>query len=348
MEFMELTLIIGYLLALLAGITLGLIGGGGSILTVPLLVYLFHVEPVLATAYSLFVVGVSATFGAFSYMRKGLLSYKTAIVFAVPSFVAVFVSRKYLIPAIPDRLFSIGGIHITAELLFTIVLVIAFILLAIVIFELGIRSKQMDVKTNIARYKKVFLLVLPAAAMVFVMRFYVVPALPENIIDINGFTLTKQVLIMVFFALVMLACGYTMIRPQKQQKEETKESKLEFNYPLIVAEGGVVGTITGLVGAGGGFLIIPALVLLARLPIKLAVGTSLLIISVKSLIGFLGDVGNRTIDWSFLLLFTGFTIVGVIIGGYLSNHIPAEKLKTGFGWFVVVMAIVILTKELFV
>ena len=152
---------------------------------------------------------------------------------------------------------------------------------------------------------------------------------------------------MLLFAIIMVASAISMIRSRGEtQSEEPK--KLQFNYPLIVLEGAVVGTITGIVGAGGGFLIIPALVLLAHLPMKLAVGTSLLIIAAKSLLGFLGDVSNHGIDWGFLLLFTALAIVGIFLGGYASNYIPSNKLKAGFGYFVLLMGIYILVQELIV
>ncbi|MEX2591709.1 MAG: sulfite exporter TauE/SafE family protein [Anditalea sp.] len=267
---METVTILGYLSAIIIGISLGLIGGGGSILTVPALVYLLHVNPVLATAYSLFVVGVTSLAGSFSFMKKGLVNYKTALVFATPSFIAVYLTRKFLVPAIPETLFAIGE-----------------------------------------------------------------------------FTLTKNVGIMVFFALVMLAASYSMIRNNRKAASEQK-GELSFNYPVIALEGAVVGTLTGIVGAGGGFLIIPALVLFARLPMKMAVGTSLLIIAAKSLIGFLGDLGNQPIDWRFMLLFTAMSLGGIFIGSWLSPKIDGAHLERGFGWFVLLMAIYILAQELFV
>ncbi|WP_299255498.1 sulfite exporter TauE/SafE family protein [uncultured Aquimarina sp.] len=259
--------ILGYFGALAIGVVLGLIGGGGSIMTVPVFVYLMHINPVTATAYSLFVVGSSALVGAIKNLRKGLVSFRTAIIFSIPAFIAVYLTRKFLIPAIPDKLFSI--------------------------------------------------------------------------VD---FIITKDIGIMVFFAMIMLIASIAMIKKGKETPE--KKTKVSYNYPLIVIEGIVVGTLTGIVGAGGGFLIIPALVLFARLPMKNAVATSLLIIAIKSLIGFLGDVENLDIDWSFLLVFTGISIVGIFIGMYLSNFIEGEKLKRGFGWFVLVMGIYILIKEL--
>lgn len=265
---MDSIVIIGFAAAILIGISLGLIGGGGSILTVPVLVYILGVNPVLATAYSLFVVGSTSLVGAATYMRKGLVNYKTALVFAVPSFIAVFLTRKFLVPALPDPLFTVG----------------------------------------------------------------------EAII-------TKNIGIMVFFALIMLAASYSMITAKKCV-DCNEDEPVAFNFPMIALEGSVVGVITGIVGAGGGFLIIPALVLLAKLPMKMAVGTSLLIIAAKSLIGFLGDLSTQTIDWQLLLIFTGLSIVGIFIGSALSKKINEKVLKTGFGWFVLIMGIYIITKEL--
>lgn len=265
---MSTTEILGFFSSILIGVSLGLIGGGGSILTLPVLVYMLGINPVLSTAYSLFVVGTTSLVGAGNFMRKHLVNYQAALVFALPSFVAVFLTRKYLIPALPESLFTIGD-----------------------------------------------------------------------------FEVTKSVGIMVFFAIIMLAASYSMIKSNGSGTEES-EAELKFNYPMIALEGAVVGVLTGIVGAGGGFLIIPALVLLARLPMKMAVGTSLLIIAAKSLIGFLGDVANLDVNWTFLIQFTAFSVVGIFIGTYLSKFIDGNKLKKAFGWFVLVMGIYIITKEL--
>jgi hypothetical protein len=144
----------------------------------------------------------------------------------------------------------------------------------------------------------------------------------------------------------MLLASVSMIRKPKNVNGETKEKK--FNFPLIFIEGLVVGGITGLVGAGGGFLIIPALVLLAGLPMKQAVGTSLMIIALKSLLGFTGDLGSGLpIDYTFMLIFSAFAMVGILIGSYLTRYVSNEKLKPAFGWFVLVMGVYILGKELF-
>lgn len=265
---MELTSILGFIGALLIGIVLGLIGGGGSILTVPVLVYLLSINPVTATAYSLFVVGVSALVGAVRNMQKGLVDFKTAIVFAVPAFIAVYSTRKFIVPAIPDELFQVGD-----------------------------------------------------------------------------FMVTKNIGIMVFFAIIMVVAAISMMKSKRGDVAE--DSEVSYNYPLIIIEGVVVGLLTGIVGAGGGFLIIPALVLLAKLPMKKAVATSLLIIAIKSLIGFIGDVENLEIDWSFLLSFTAVSVVGIFLGIFLNKFIDGKKLKKGFGWFVLLMGIYIIGKELF-
>jgi uncharacterized membrane protein YfcA len=265
---MELFEILGFAGALVIGIVLGLIGGGGSILTVPVLVYLLHINPVTATAYSLFVVGVSSLVGALKNMQKGLVDFKTAIVFSIPAFIAVYATRKYLLPAIPEELFQVGD-----------------------------------------------------------------------------FMVTKDIGIMVFFAIIMLLASVSMIRGRCKNCDDDT-AKVEYNIPLIVVEGLVVGVLTGIVGAGGGFLIIPALVMLAKLPMKKAVATSLLIIAIKSLIGFLGDVQNLAIDWDILLSFTALSVVGIFAGIWLSKFIKGSNLKKSFGWFVVVMGLYILYKEL--
>ncbi|WP_370001130.1 sulfite exporter TauE/SafE family protein [Winogradskyella sp.] len=267
---MEFTEILGYVGALIVGLVLGLIGGGGSILTVPILVYLIGLNPIVATAYSLFVVGVTSIIGAFQNFKKGLVDVKTAVIFALPAFIAVYLTRRYLVQMIPEEVFSVGD-----------------------------------------------------------------------------FVVTNSVFIMVLFALIMLLASFSMIRDKRKEITHTDKETQSYNYPLIAIEGLVVGILTGLVGAGGGFLIIPALVLLAKLPMKKAVGTSLLIIAVKSLIGFLGDIPNMDIDWYFLLIFTTLSIIGIVLGVYLSKFISGKKLKKGFGYFTLIMAVYIIYKEIF-
>lgn len=260
--------ILGYAASILMGLSLGLIGGGGSILTVPILVYLFGIGPVESTAYSLFVVGLTSLAGTFTHFKNGNVHLKTALIFGVPSILSVYAVRKFIIPIIPDPFFSIGSI-----------------------------------------------------------------------------TVTKPLFVMVLFAVLMLLASISMIR--KPKKHTSEGGEIRYNYPLIFIEGLVVGGVTGLVGAGGGFLIIPALVLLAGLPMKQAVGTSLLIIGLKSLIGFTGDLGSGLqVEYTFMLIFSAFAMVGIVAGSFLSTFISNEKLKPIFGWFVLVMGIYILAKEL--
>lgn len=259
----------GYLFATLIGLSLGMIGGGGSVLTVPVLVYVMGISPLLSTSYSLFIVGVTALVGAMQYAKNKLVDYKTGLLFGLPSIIAVYTTRKFLVPLIPEHVLTIGSLDIT-----------------------------------------------------------------------------KQIFVMALFALLMITASISMILPAKEKPSHKNYSGSLF-YIAVILEGVLVGGLTGLVGAGGGFLIIPALVLLAGLPMKLAVGTSLMIIALKSLIGFTGDMGHYNLDWSTLLLFTVFAIVGMFAGTALSKKISGAKLKPAFGWFVLVMGIFILVNEIF-
>lgn len=333
-----MTDLIGYIGSVLVGFTLGLIGGGGSILSVPIFVYLFGIEPVIATGYSLFVVGISSSVGAFNYMRKGLLDYKAAMVFAAPSFIAVYLTRHFLLPAIPNQFFTIGKIDITTDILFILILVAVMLGLSLLTLNLNYKSNRM--------HYRVFLLVTPAAIMVFIVRQFIIPVLPHELLMIGGFTLTKNTGIMMLFALVMFLASLSMIRNRKGITEENDSGKFEGKAGIVFL-GLVVGALTGLVGAGGGFLIIPALVLIAGLPLKTAIGTSLLIIAVNSLTGFLGDIHNQVIQWPFLLSFTGLSIIGIFLGTYISKYLDNQKLKKGFGWFILLMSIYIPIREIF-
>lgn len=258
---------IGFLASVFIGISLGIIGGGGSILTVPVLVYLLGVDPVTATAYSLFIVGVTSFIGAFPKYRQGEIDLRTAVIFGIPSILAVFLTRKFLLPSIPYNVFTMGS-----------------------------------------------------------------------------FQLTKPTLLMLLFALLMLVAALSMLK--KPMTGSSENARPVFNYPLILLEGTIVGMLTGLVGAGGGFLIIPALVLLSKLPMKQAIGTSLLIIAAKSIIGFTGDLGHTPIQWPLLLLVTALSIAGIFLGNRLAKRISGGSLRTAFGWLVLVMGVYILVKEL--
>jgi uncharacterized membrane protein YfcA len=262
---MESIQILGYVGALIVGLVLGLIGGGGSILTVPLLVYLLGYNPVIATAYSLFVVGTSSLVGTYQKYKKGLVDFKTGLAFSFPSFIAVYLSRRYLVPNIPDIVFNIGD-----------------------------------------------------------------------------YALTKGMAIMIFFALIMVLASFSMIK--KRSLNEINSTTQPYYKTFI--QGLIIGTVTGLIGAGGGFLYVPALVLWANIPMKKAVGTSLIIVTINSLIGFMGDIQTLDIEWLFLLTFTGISIIGIVLGVFLSKFITGEKLKKSFGYFTLIMAVYIIYKEI--
>jgi uncharacterized membrane protein YfcA len=262
--------IFGYISALVIGISLGLIGGGGSILAVPVLAYLFLLDAKYATAYSLFIVGFSALAGGLKQHFKGYVDWRTAIVFGIPAIIGVTLVRKFLVPIIPDVMFNIGD-----------------------------------------------------------------------------FDFTRRMAMFGLFAVLMIPAAISMLKGRKEVKKHTGETK--YNYPLILVEGLVVGGITGMIGAGGGFLIIPALVILANVEMKIAVGTSLVIIAFKSLLGFfLGDAMTLEIDWLLLSVFTSISLVGIFVGSYLSSFIDGDKLKKGFGYFILIMAVFIFYMEFFV
>ncbi len=259
--------LVGYIGAVIMGLSLGLIGGGGSILTVPILVYLFSMDAVIATAYSLFIVGFTSLIGSFSHMKMGNIHWRTVLVFGVPSIISVYLTRLIIVPAIPEHLFTAGSLEIS-----------------------------------------------------------------------------KSVGFLLLFAIIMLLASWSMIRKGKIKTHENQ--LLHYNYPLILIEGIVVGAVTGLVGAGGGFLIIPALVLFANLPMKQAVGTSLVIIAAKSLIGFTGDLrAGESINWNFLMVFSAVAVAGILAGSSFSKKVSNEKLKPAFGWFVLAMGFYIIIKE---
>ncbi|MCP1301515.1 sulfite exporter TauE/SafE family protein [Chryseobacterium sp. S0630] len=261
--------IIGYAAAVLIGVSLGLIGGGGSILTVPVLVYLFGIDAFLATEYSLFVVGISSLVGSVSYFKKGLVNFKMAFVFGLPSVISIFLTRIYLLPLIP-----------------------------------------------------------------------------ENVFQIQNFTVTKNIFLLLIFAGLMILASYKMIK--NNSSEELSENTANKNHTLLAAgQGSIVGVLTGLVGAGGGFMIIPALVNLLKIPMKIAIGTSLAIISINSLIGFASTVNHVAIDWKLLVSITAIAVAGIIIGSQLSKKIDGKKLKPAFGWFILVMGIYIIMREIF-
>ena len=263
MYFMEF---IGYFLSILIGITLGLIGAGGSILSIPLLVYFFKINPEKATTYSLFIVGAVAFFGAARHFKMGNLKIKPALIFAIPSVFSLLIIRNFVLPIMPNQLFYI-----------------------------------------------------------------------------NNLAVSKNFFILIIFAILMILAAISMIKKTDYRTDNLQE----INNSKLVIIGLLIGNIVGFLGAGGGFLIIPALIHFAKLPLKQAVGTSLLIIFINSTIGFSSDVLNHVeIDYKLLLIITLFAILGLFFGTELSKKINADKLKPAFGWLVLVIGIYIISKEI--
>ena len=264
--------ILGYIASILIGISLGMVGSGGSILTVPVLVYLMHINPLLATTSSLFIVGTTSLAGAIRSYFKKQVDFKAVTEFGIPSIFSIFITRNYLLPSVPDTIFSFGKIVVS-----------------------------------------------------------------------------KEMFLMVVFAILMLMAAITMIKPSKPLPYLRTDSELNAHDRVgsLMLLGLVIGLITGFLGAGGGFLIIPSLVLLLKLPMKMAVGTSLFIIAINSLFGFLFSLKQYEYNWTILLVFTSFAIAGIFIGGKIAEKISSKTLKTGFGWFVLAMGIFIIVKELY-
>jgi len=258
--------ILGYVLSVGIGIILGLLGGGGSILSIPILVYFFQLDAVVASAYSLFIVGLTSLVGAIPKYKDQLVNMRAGLLFGLPSVICTFATRKWLIPAIPDIL-----------------------------------------------------------------------------VQTESFVLTKRLLVLGSFALLMIIASLSMITGRREHIYAEHTSK----KLLTIVEGCLIGFLTGLVGAGGGFLIIPALVFITGLPFKTAVGTSLFVIAINSLIGFMGDVFNYPMDWSFLLSVSALAIVGIFIGSRLSHALTGRNLRRTFGWFVFVAGTLILLREVF-
>ncbi|WP_297334240.1 sulfite exporter TauE/SafE family protein [Flavobacterium sp.] len=263
MDFLHVS---GYILALLVGISLGLVGSGGSILTVPILVYILGFDAVTATGYSLFVVGGTALVGGIRNAFHKNVDFTIVMLFGLPSLITAYLIRAFAIPALPDVIATIAG-----------------------------------------------------------------------------FTITKALLLMLVFAVIMLAAALKMIRSVPAYTDNAI-----FSRSKLIISGISTGLLAGAVGAGGGFLIIPALVFLAGMPMKKAVGTSLFIIAIQSLAGFAGEAIGKSIDWQFLIPFTAVAIAGIFIGITASKKIEGAKLKTGFGYFVLLMGVYIIIKELFI
>jgi uncharacterized protein len=264
----------GYIFFVVIGFTLGLIGGGGSLLAVPVLVYLFKMPAAEATAYSLFIVGLTSLIGSFNSLRRGDFKLEALYLFAIPSIISIYCTRRFIMPS-----------------------------------------------------------------------------LPEIVLQTGNFTLTKNSLILVVFSILVLFAAISMLgkKPNANRKDLmwAEFFKTPLQIPFIILLGFIVGFISGFVGAGGGFMIIPVLVIFLRLPMKKAVTTSLLIIAINSLIGFTGNLGMIEIDYKFLVIVSAIAVGGIFLGNYVSSYIPGRKLKPAFGWFTLTVGLVILINEIF-
>ena len=255
----------GYIATIFIGVSLGFIGAGSSILCVPVMVYLFSIKPLEATSYSLFIVGMSSAVGAFTNYRKKLIQFDVALTMG---------------------LFSIAGI--------------------------------------------------------FVTRSFIMPAIPSNLGTVGHFAIKKSFASMVLFAILMLFASFSMTRSSADKRKESSQQK---NVVKLSLCGIAIGFIAGLSGIGGGFLLIPSLVLFAGLPMKEAVATSLLIITMNCVIGFATDANHFLFNWSFLLKLTAFAILGIAGGLFIGRKVKSPDLKKIFGWLVMIIGSGILIKE---
>lgn len=258
--------LIGYLACASIGISLGLIGAGGSILMVPVLVFLFHMPPVLATSYSLFVVGVTSFFAATGKFRKGDVLIGSALTFGLTSMLVVIGIRHFIVPVIPESFGSIGNAPVSYDLL--CIFFFACLMIVAAIFMIS-KSREVHVES--------------------------------------------------------IPCSGGLLK--------------SIPYALLV------GTVTGFLGAGGGFMLIPVMTLLLGLDIKKAVGTSLAVVALNSLSGFANDLDHVDLDWKFLLIISAIALLGSVAGAKLADRVNSKRLKACFGWFVLILAMLIITRE---
>lgn len=254
----------GYFALIAVGVILGLTGGGGSILAVPILVYLFSLDVILASAYSFFIVGITSIIGVFLKQKDQSIDLKTSLFFGLPSLLTIFLTRKWIVPNIP-----------------------------------------------------------------------------EIIIESDSLQIAKREFFLSLIGIVIILSGLMLlIKFSKQQLKPVTEK-----VPFIIISGCIVGVLSGLTGIGGGFLILPALLLLRNISFHGAVGTTLLIVSSNCIIGFIGDALSYQIDWVYLLSITGFAVAGIIIGNMSHKIIPAASLQKIFSWVTLLIGCFILAEE---
>lgn len=256
--------VLGALGALVMGASLGLFGAGGSILTVPILVYLFLYPPVLAAHYSLFVVGCVSAFGVFWQWREDNIHWAKIIGFAIPALFGMFVIKRLIIPALPQT------------------------------------------------------------------------------IPLFAFSITLNQFILAVFAILMIAASLSMIFLPALNQSDSPETSPP-NLPLLALVGASIGLITGFVGAGGGFLIVPSLIFLARLSVKEATRASLFLISINSIFGFAAGTTNwPSVPFRSLLLLVAIALIGIVSGLWIQKRTAASKLKPAFGLFILATGFYIL------
>ena len=271
---MEIELIVSYAIGLLIGLVMGLIGGGGSVV-LPTFIYLLKINEILATAYTLLLVGVTAIFGAVPRVRAKQVDFASVVTLGIPIFIGTMIVR-YGIQHVPENLFSIGSVRVTRQM--AILLIFASILLLSFASMAGFIGKNLKPRTNFRKDSPV--------------AYYV----------------------------TLMSCGL------------------------------LIGLISATVGAGGGVMIVPLLVLVMGVEMKTVIGTSLTIMAIKSPVSFfLSDAITLRdqIDWWFLLTFGSIMIVGAIIGSRLAKRVDSDSLKKGFAWFILLMACYIFIKEIF-
>ncbi|WP_413533324.1 sulfite exporter TauE/SafE family protein [Empedobacter brevis] len=263
MDFIEF---FGFVGAFFIGLIMGVLGGGGSILAVPILAYIFHFDEKIATAYSLCIVGSTGLIGGIKQATQNMVDWKIVSQFGFPAVIGITLVRAFLIPALPSDLFAIGD-----------------------------------------------------------------------------FIVTRRMAMFGLFAILMVFAAISMLKGKKEVEIVQKNEKLN---PVLFIQGFLIGGLTGMVGAGGGFLIVPALMMVAKLEMKKASATSLVIIAINSLVGFfIGDALHIKIDWSFLSVFIGISMVGILVGTYINKFLPVQFLKRTFAIFIILMAIFMFIEE---
>jgi uncharacterized membrane protein YfcA len=256
-----------YTASVVIGLCLGLIGAGGSILTIPVFVYILKTSPVASTIYSMFVVGICSFTGAIIAFTKKLVDIKAAVVFGLPSVAGVFIARKLIFPLVPEQLFSIGSMAIT-----------------------------------------------------------------------------KDVFIMLVLAIIMLIVSIKMLK-KKSANVTVRNAERKNTNAIFFLQGICTGIVTGLLGVGGGFLIVPALLLWLKLPVKTAIGTTLFIITINSAAGFITSYTSVLIQWPLMIKFAIGAIAGILAGSKLSEKIKADYLKKILAWFIIITSVYVLYKQ---